>query len=78
LFFRYPFRISDPAFDVIQLRVSHKNRAFQNLIFFAKILTQNQFSLIAYIIKSANPQKSKPCKMDLPLLKKDITRIFWT
>jgi hypothetical protein len=23
-------------------------------------------------------QKGKPCEMDLPLLKNDITRIFWT
>ena len=58
------------------LRVSHKNRAFQNLTFFAKILTQNQFALIAYIIKSTKNQKGKPCTMDSPLLKKDITRIF--
>jgi hypothetical protein len=39
----------------------------------AKSTAQHQLVPITYIAKSTKKQKGKPCQMDLPLLKNDIT-----
>jgi len=41
--------------------------------FLDKSATQGWSSQITYIVKSTKKQKGKPPKMDLPLLKNDIT-----
>jgi len=37
--------------------------------FLTKTATRSHFVLITYIVNTIKKQKSKPCQMDLPLLK---------
>jgi hypothetical protein len=55
-------------FDI--LRVSHENRACQNLWYLTSNTSCNQFLFITYIIKM---KRANPAKKNLPLLKDDIT-----
>jgi hypothetical protein len=45
----------------------------RDLLMGTSIPIRKQSILIAYIVKSIKNQKGKPCEMDLPFLKNDIT-----
>jgi hypothetical protein len=63
--------LSEKVSDI--LRVSNENRAIQNLCYLAISTGSSISTSSTYIVKFTKNQKGKPDKMDLPLLKNDIT-----
>ena len=58
------------------LRLSHENRAFQNLCFLAKTTTRSQFVLITYILFLTILQKRQILLKEFALIKKRYHRFL--